>query len=62
MTWVGTSMMRGALPSQVANLIRIDPSLLVQTLLLAIIATVLAGLYPTWRAAQVTPALQLKTD
>lgn len=62
MTWVGTLLMRGALPSQVANLIRIDPSLLVQTLLLAIIATVLAGLYPTWRAAQVTPALQLKTD
>jgi putative ABC transport system permease protein len=62
MTWVGTSLMRGALPSQVANLIRIDPSLLAQTLLLAIVATVMAGLYPTWRAAQVTPALQLKTD
>jgi putative ABC transport system permease protein len=62
MTWTGTSLMRGALPSQVANLIRIDSSLLLQTLLLAIVATVLAGLYPTWRAARVTPALQLKTD
>lgn len=62
MTWAGTSLIRGALPSQVASLIRIDPSLLIQALLLAVIATVLAGLYPTWRAAQVTPALQLKTD
>jgi putative ABC transport system permease protein len=61
-TWAGASRIRSALPSQVGNLIRIDPSLLLQTLLLAIFATVLAGLYPTWRAARVTPALQLKMD
>jgi putative ABC transport system permease protein len=62
LTWVGTARIRGALPSQVANLIRVDPSLLLQTLLLAIAATLLAGLYPTWRAARVTQALQLKMD
>ena len=62
LTCMGTARIRGALPSQVANLIRIDPSLMLQTLLLAIAATVLAGLYPTWRAARVTPALQLKMD
>jgi ABC-type lipoprotein release transport system permease subunit len=30
--------------------------------LLAIAATIGAGLYPTWRAAHVEPALQLKAE
>jgi ABC-type lipoprotein release transport system permease subunit len=29
-------------------------------MLLAIASAVVAGLYPTWRAAQMQPALQLK--
>jgi len=29
---------------------------------LAIAATIVAGLYPTWRAAHVDPALQLKVE
>jgi len=29
---------------------------------LAIAASILAGLLPTWRACQVTPALQLKSQ
>jgi len=29
---------------------------------LAVAATILAGLYPTWRAAQVQPAWQLKAQ
>jgi putative ABC transport system permease protein len=32
------------------------------TLLVAILATVLAAFYPTWRAAQVQPAWQLKSN
>ena len=32
------------------------------TFLLVIVASVLAGLLPTWRACQVTPALQLKSQ
>jgi putative ABC transport system permease protein len=32
------------------------------TFLLAIVASLVAGLLPTWRAAQVTPALQLKSQ
>jgi putative ABC transport system permease protein len=31
-------------------------------ILLAVFATVLAGLYPTWRAAHVQPAWQLKAQ
>jgi putative ABC transport system permease protein len=38
-----------------------DPSMLVGTVALAIVASVLAGLLPAWRACRVPPALQLKT-
>jgi putative ABC transport system permease protein len=37
-------------------------SLLGLALLLAIVATALAGLYPTFRAAHVRPAWQLKSN
>jgi putative ABC transport system permease protein len=37
-------------------------SLVALTLLVAILATVLAAFYPTWRAAQVQPAWQLKSN
>ena len=32
------------------------------TFALAVLSAVLAGLLPTWRACQVTPALQLKSQ
>jgi putative ABC transport system permease protein len=32
------------------------------TLLVAIVATVLAAFYPAWRAARVQPAWQLKSN
>ena len=41
---------------------QMDLPMLGLTFLLAIVASVAAGLLPTWRAAQVTPALQLKSQ
>jgi putative ABC transport system permease protein len=41
---------------------QMDWPMLGLTFLLAIAASVVAGLLPTWRAAQVTPALQLKSQ
>lgn len=41
---------------------RLDPILVAITLLLAIGATILAGLYPIWRACNVNPAIHLKTQ
>jgi putative ABC transport system permease protein len=32
------------------------------TFLMSVLAAVIAGLLPTWRACQVTPALQLKSQ
>jgi len=46
----------------IARLAHVDVSLLVTTLLVAVLATVIAAFYPTWRAAQVQPAWQLKSN
>jgi len=62
LTWLGVQVMHGSLPRQFAALAHIDLLLLWQTLLLAVVATVLAGLYPIWRAMYVRPALRLKED
>ena len=39
-----------------------DWLMLATTLLLALVSSLIAGLLPTWRACQVTPALQLKSQ
>jgi putative ABC transport system permease protein len=49
------------MPARLAALARIDPALLSLALLLAIAATLLAAVYPTYRASRVPPALQLKS-
>jgi len=46
----------------IARLATVDLSLVALTVLVAIGATVLAAFYPTWRAAQVQPAWQLKSN
>ncbi len=46
----------------IARLVRLDAVLIALTLLVAIVATLLAAFYPTWRAAQVQPAWQLKSN
>jgi putative ABC transport system permease protein len=47
---------------EMALVAKMDWLMLGTTLVLAIGASILAGLLPTWRACQVTPALQLKTQ
>lgn len=47
---------------QIARLAHVDVSLVALTLAVAVAATVLAAFYPTWRAARVQPAWQLKTN
>jgi putative ABC transport system permease protein len=41
---------------------RMDWPMLALTIAMALIASLLAGLLPTWRACQVTPAIQLKSQ
>ncbi|MDT9001815.1 ABC transporter permease [Paucibacter sp. APW11] len=48
--------------SQYARLIELDLPMLATTLGLALLASLIAGLLPAWRACQVMPAIQLKTQ
>lgn len=47
---------------ELAAIVTLDPLMLATTFGLALGASLLAGLLPAWRACQVTPALQLKSQ
>lgn len=49
-------------PGDYASLAHLDLSMLLVTVLLALAASLISGLLPAWRACQVAPALQLKSD
>jgi putative ABC transport system permease protein len=48
--------------SDYAALAHLDPTMLLMTFALAISASLLAGILPAWRACNVAPALQLKSN
>ena len=47
---------------EVAAVAHMNPVMLMATLAVAVVAAILAGLLPTWRACKVVPAIQLKTQ
>jgi putative ABC transport system permease protein len=49
-------------PASYAELAHLDPTMLVTTFVLAIVASLLAGVLPAWRACAVAPAIQLKSQ
>ncbi|SEL45416.1 putative ABC transport system permease protein [Pseudoxanthomonas sp. GM95] len=49
-------------PTGYAALAQLDLSMLLMTFVLAVCASLVAGLLPAWRAMQITPAVQLKTQ
>ena len=49
-------------PAQYASLAHMDMAMLVMTFVVALVASLLAGLLPAWRACVVLPAPQLKAD
>ncbi|MGH8183830.1 MAG: ABC transporter permease [Rhodanobacteraceae bacterium] len=62
LTWFGIASVGLVMPRDIAALAHLDMSLLFTTLVVAVVATMLAGLYPTLRAAAVQPAWQLKSN
>ncbi|THC41199.1 ABC transporter permease [Massilia sp. Mn16-1_5] len=58
----GALALIGMQSSEVASLAHMDLTMLAFTFALSVLAAVLAGLLPTWRACQVTPAIQLKSQ
>jgi len=61
LAWLGLWGVRN-LPEDYARLAELDLVMLATTFAVAIAASALAGLLPAWRACQVTPALQLKSQ
>lgn len=61
LTWAGLAAVR-LNPSDYAKLATLDGGMLAATLAVAVLSALLAGLLPAWRACQVAPALQLKTQ
>jgi len=59
---LGLMGLRSVLSEDLTRLTHFSPSDITIAVILAVVATTLAGLYPTWRAAQVQPAWQLKAQ
>ncbi|MFT4247178.1 MAG: ABC transporter permease [Pseudomonas sp.] len=49
-------------PTEYAALANLDGSMLLTTFALALLASLLAGVLPAWRAMQIAPAIQLKSQ
>ncbi|RDS83021.1 ABC transporter permease [Dyella monticola] len=62
LTAIGMSGVGLLFEPEIAQLAHMDLSLIGLTLVVAIFATVAAAFYPAWRAAQVQPAWQLKSN
>jgi putative ABC transport system permease protein len=62
LTLSGLLIMRAALADEFSALSYLNARAIGIEVMLALIATIGAGLYPTWHAARVEPALQLKTE
>lgn len=62
LTGLGVASVGLVMPKDIADLARLDISLLATTLVVAVLASVLAALYPTFRASRVQPAWQLKSN
>ena len=62
LTAIGVSSVGLLFKPEIARLAHVDLSLVGLTLAVAIVATVIAAFYPTWRAAHVQPAWQLRSN
>jgi putative ABC transport system permease protein len=62
LTALGLMGLRSLLSEEVSRLTHFSAADITIAIVLAVAATTLAGLYPTWRAAQVQPAWQLKAQ
>jgi putative ABC transport system permease protein len=62
LTALGLMGLAALLSEQLVELTHFDPAEVGITVILATVATMLTGLYPTWRATQVQPAQQLKAQ
>jgi putative ABC transport system permease protein len=60
LAWLGLWAVRHQ-PADYADLAQLDLPMLLATFGVAVVASLLAGLFPAWRGCQITPAVQLKS-
>jgi putative ABC transport system permease protein len=60
-TWAGLVALRNLVPPAIQSTTQLQPAVMALTLLLALAATALAGLFPAWRASRTAGALRLKS-
>jgi len=61
LAWLGLELI-GSLYRGYQHLVNLDGALLLTAIALAVASSVVAGLYPVWRAARLAPAGLLKTQ
>jgi putative ABC transport system permease protein len=61
LAWLGLWAVRQQ-PVDYADLAHLNPTMLLATFVIAVVASLLAGLLPAFRAMQITPAMQLKAQ
>jgi putative ABC transport system permease protein len=61
LTVAGLAGVRGLSP-QIESMATLDPAMFAACVVIAVATSVLAGIYPAWRACNVAPAAQLKTN
>ena len=62
LAWLGLLGVSNLFGDDIARLAQLDLVMVMTAIGLAIVSAVLAGIYPTWRACNIQPATQLKTQ
>lgn len=62
LAWLGLQGVTVLFGDEIARLARLDVTMVITAIGLAIVSALLAGIYPTWRACNIQPATQLKTQ
>ncbi len=62
LAWGGLKGIAALFGDSVQHLVSLDTTMMFTAIVLAIASALLAGVYPTWRACNIQPAVQLKTQ
>lgn len=62
LAWLGLKGIVTLYGDMMQDLAKLDANMIIAAIALAIITSILAGIYPTWRASSIQPASQLKSQ
>lgn len=62
LAWIGLRGVQWLSEGEYDRLVNLDTTMIVSAFVIALVASLIAGLYPTWRICQIAPANYLKTQ